>query len=263
MFVTPVWILYNLRVEMQKWVQIRQRHLVDPEHSRLAQANTVLITGIDKNYLDEVRLTELFGHLPGGVQKVWLNRNLKEMPGLHDARVKATKKLEAAQVALIKKARKIRVKRTEQIDKLVRKKKPIPNSLKEPINKEIIDEKKDVSPSLEVLREIAGGDGPNIDFVEADRLVPRDQRPTHRLPGKRLPFALPWTGTKVDTIDWARKEIVKTGMALDNSRQLLADDIGKEGIGEERYPPLNSAFLLFRQQIGAHLANQILLHNQP
>jgi len=65
---------------MDGWVKIRQRHLVDPEHSRLAQANTVLITGIDKQYLDEDRLIQLFSHLPGGVRKVWLNRNLKEMP---------------------------------------------------------------------------------------------------------------------------------------------------------------------------------------
>lgn len=248
---------------MKKWLVIRQRHLVDPEHSRLAQANTVLITGIDKNYLDEERLTELFSLLPGGVKKVWLNRNLKEMPGLHDARVKATKKLESAQVTLIRKAKMISNKRAKQIEALEKKKKPIPEKLKDPINKEITDEKKEVSPSLEVLREIAGPDRLNVEFIEADRLVPRDQRPTHRLPRKGLPLALPWTGTKVDTIDWARKEIVRTGIELDKSRQVLAEDIMRAGIGEETYPPLNSAFLLFRQQIGAHMANQILLHNRP
>jgi hypothetical protein len=248
---------------MDKWVTIRQRHLVDPEHSRLAQANTVLITGIDKNYLDEDRLIQLFSHLPGGVRKVWLNRNLKEMPGLHSARVNATKKLENAQVQLIKTARKIKANRQNKMEKLEKKGKPIPPTLREPINAEITDEKTEVSPSAKVLREIAGNDAPPMDLVEADKLVPRNRRPTHRLPGKRLPFALPWTGEEVDTIDWARKEIVRTGIALERSRQVLAEDIVREGIGQETYPPLNSAFLLFNQQIGAHMANQILLHNQP
>ena len=31
----------------------------------------------------------------------------------------------------------------------------------------------------------------------------------------------------------------------------------------ETYPPLSSAFILFRSQLSAHLASQILLHNEP
>jgi len=177
--------------------------------------------------------------------------------------VDATHKLENAQVKLIKTAQKIKANREKKREKLEKKGKPLPSTLREPINPEITNEKQEVSPSAQVLREIASTDAPPMTLVEADKLVPRDQRPTHRIPGQRLPFALPWTVEKVDTIDWTRKEIVRTGIELEKSRQVLAEDIVKEGIGQETYPPLNSAFLLFNQQIGAHMANQILLHNQP
>lgn len=59
---------------MQNWLVIRQKFLINPQHSRLAQADTVLITGIPKEYLDEGKLEELFSYLPGGVKRIWLNR---------------------------------------------------------------------------------------------------------------------------------------------------------------------------------------------
>lgn len=68
------WVLYNIKREMRNFVATRQRHLVDPIHSASAQANTVLITGVPRKFLDEAALAQLFHHVPGGVKKVWLNR---------------------------------------------------------------------------------------------------------------------------------------------------------------------------------------------
>ncbi|KAG8707764.1 hypothetical protein FRC08_000309 [Ceratobasidium sp. 394] len=68
------WVMFNIKKEMRKFVSTRQRHLVDPIHSRSAQANTVLITGVPRKFLDEAALAQLFQHVPGGVKKVWLNR---------------------------------------------------------------------------------------------------------------------------------------------------------------------------------------------
>jgi hypothetical protein len=86
-------------------------------------------------------------------------------------------------------------------------------------------------------------------------VLPAD-RPTHRLPV--LGF-LP-LGRKVDTIDWATKEITETTAILEKERATLASENGQAG---EKYPPLNSVFVLFNQQIGAHLAAQCLTHNEP
>ncbi|KAH7332874.1 DUF221-domain-containing protein [Rhizoctonia solani] len=218
------WVLFNIKKEMRNFVEKRQRHLVDPIHSASAQANTVLITGVPRKFLDEEALAQLFQHVPGGVKKVWLNRDLKELPDIYDRRTAATNKLESAEF------------------KLAAKK-----------GKDITTVK---SPISDADLENAQG---------ADRFVPRSERPTHRLPPfKWLPFGLPFMGEKVDTIEWARKEVVQTDKLLVEGRQKLADDRANVGVDmEENYPPLNSAFILFNQQIGAHIAAQILVHNQP
>lgn len=105
---------------------------------------------------------------------------------------------------------------------------------------------------------------PEKDLTLADRLVPRSERPTHRLPLGFMPFALPLVGQKVDTIDWCKAEILKKDAILKEGREQLAHDSRIAGPGtEEVYPPLNSAFILFNQQIAAHLAANSLLHHQP
>lgn len=68
------WILYVVKSEYRHFVYTRQRYLVSPEHSATNQANTVLITGVPRKYLDEKMLYDLFSYLPGGVKKIWLNR---------------------------------------------------------------------------------------------------------------------------------------------------------------------------------------------
>jgi hypothetical protein len=249
---------FMIQREMRKWVSIRQRYLVSPDHSRLAQANTVLITGIDKNYLDEARLAQLFSHLPGGVKRIWLNRNLKEMVQYHQMRVKATAKLENAQVALIKQARNLHVKRE----------KALPEGGKYPPKLDPAKVNTDIkagkpSPSAQLLAELSSDHRQASELLEADKLVPRSSRLKHKLPPKWFPIALPFTGTQVDTIDWSREQIVKSGQALEQARAQLQDDIDKPGTEGETYPPMNSAFIYFHQQIAAHMANQILLHDQP
>lgn len=60
--------------ELERWLVVRQEFLINPEHSKLPQANTVLIQGIPQQFLDERELERLFAHLPGGVRRIWLNR---------------------------------------------------------------------------------------------------------------------------------------------------------------------------------------------
>lgn len=74
MLMMIAWILYLIWGEMAHWLVVRQRHLISPKHSKLPQANTVLITDIPGNYLDEEKLEQLFSRLPGGVKRIWLNR---------------------------------------------------------------------------------------------------------------------------------------------------------------------------------------------
>jgi hypothetical protein len=224
-----VWILYNIKNEMRNYVTLRQRHLVDPIHSASAQANTILITGVPRKFLDETAIAKLFAHLPGGVKKVWLNRDLKDLPDIYERRVEACNKLESAEILLVKAA-------------LNRNKKA---------NKGTVVPDNHPSPGEK--------DGKTVEGAEehpSDALVPRNERPTHRLPV--LGF-LP-LGKKVDSIDWATQEILETTAILEKERGILSAEEGQE---KEKYPPINSVFVLFNQQIAAHLAAQALTHNEP
>ncbi|EJD51160.1 DUF221-domain-containing protein [Auricularia subglabra TFB-10046 SS5] len=237
------WILWNIKKEMGEFITERQIHLVDPEHSASAQARTVLVTGVPHKFLNERALTQLFSYLPGGVQKVWLNRDLKHLPDLYDRRLDATNKLESAETALISTAAKLRRKHEAAVRK----------------GKADWDEKQ---------RDIEAKSGLPL----AEQLVPREMRPTHRLPVAGLPISLPLMGQKVDMIDWCRREIAETSHDLENGRSLLRQEIayakgtpadGTRTWKDLKYPPLSSAFVLFHQQIAAHMAAQVLTHNLP
>jgi hypothetical protein len=212
------WIFYHLKNEMRNFITVRQRHLVDPIHSSSAQANTVLITGVPRKFLNEREIEHLFSHLPGGVKKVWLNRDLKELPDIYDRRLVACNKLESAEMTLIQTARKLQAKK----DKAAKQ------------GKEIKEKEKD----------------PEIELTLANYLVPRDQRPSHRLPVLGfLPF-----GRKVDTIEWAIEEIVETNKLLADGRAILERDM----IREQRRN--NRKFADFAQigQLGQSLGHQLL-----
>lgn len=59
---------------MTHFINVRQLHLINPVHSRSAQANTILISGIPSKYLSEKELSQLYSRFPGGVKKIWINR---------------------------------------------------------------------------------------------------------------------------------------------------------------------------------------------
>ncbi|KZT62553.1 DUF221-domain-containing protein [Calocera cornea HHB12733] len=248
------WILYTVRNEMREFILLRQKHLISPSHSSTAQANTVLITGVPKKFLDEKVLAGLFRHLPGGTRKIWLNRDLKDLPDMYNRREKACKKLESAENALLERALKLKRKADKAAAKAAQQK-----------HKREDSGGTSSSESKQRIHDGTNSADPEKELSLADRYVPRNKRPTHRLPPfSFLPFGLPFMGKKVDTIAWAREEILFTNIALREGRAALERDINTEGTGEgETYPPLNSAFVLFNQQIAAHLAAQTLTHNEP
>ncbi|KAM5533374.1 hypothetical protein V8D89_012924 [Ganoderma adspersum] len=259
-----IWIWWNIRYEMKHFVTVRQQWLIDPKNAASAQASTVLITGVPRRYLTEAAISQLFSHLPGGVAKVWLNRDLKEMPDLFDRRQAAAMKLESAETTLINTAVKLHKKRVKKEAK-----------------------KGDKRASLDTSRPLTSnsrttGDAER-DVSLAEKLVPRKKRPTHRLPiASWMPFALPLIGKKVDSIDWAREELAETNEGLREARRTLARDVAASSAAEvqspfathskgakhdtsltQTYPPLQSAFVLFNRQIAAHMAAQVLTHHMP
>ncbi|KAH0835941.1 hypothetical protein J3R83DRAFT_9864 [Lanmaoa asiatica] len=219
------WIFWNIKREMSHFINVRQLHLIDPVHSRSAQANTILVSGIPSKYLTEKALTQLYSQFPGGVKKIWINRDLKELPTAYDHRLAVSTKLESAETTLLSTAAKLHAKALK----------------KQGDNATLPSE---------------SADGAERNLALAERLVPRAKRPTHRLPAGFLPFSLPFIGQEVDTIDWCRSEIATTTALLPMWRM-------ERTALNAQYPPLNSAFITFNQQIAAHMAYGSLAHHAP
>ncbi|KAF9259050.1 DUF221-domain-containing protein [Marasmius fiardii PR-910] len=185
------WVFYNIRNEMRHFIVTRQRHLIDPDHAKTIQANTVLITGIPARYLTPVALRKTFDTLPGGVKNIWINRDLGELPEIYERRLKACSKLESAETKLLSIASKMKLK--EQNER-AKGKSSDPESTPSHSNDNIPE-------------------------------VPKDQRPTHKLGFLGL------FGEKVDTIEWARKEIRTCTQLLEEARSKIPDAMAR-GDGE-------------------------------
>ncbi|KAL5522727.1 hypothetical protein ACEPAG_8745 [Sanghuangporus baumii] len=246
-WVFTIWICGVIYREMKHFIATRQEYLVSEMHSSSEQANTILITGISDDYLSVQNLMTLFSHLPGGVRKVWLNRNLKELPNIYKRRMKACDILEKAETKLVRKAMKVRQEQNES-----RKRKKRGDGYRS-------DSEFDRERGLSL----------------AEKIVPKKDWPKHRLHLGPLPFAIPLLSKKVDTIDWAREEIIETTRLLKRGRRVIDRETGRAPDDhrngkwfsrkdkKETYPALNSAFILFNQQISAHLAIQALIHHEP
>jgi hypothetical protein len=257
---------------MAHYVRVRQDYLASPSHSSTAQARTVMVTGIPQEFLTESVLTRFFGHLPGGVRKVWINRHLGDMPKLYNQRLKACQILESAATSLLKMA-------------ITENRKRLRNPAK------FGDGGGQIVSDTELTNFVLVGDRDAL----LEDLVSRRKRPSHRQPLVfSWSFSIPLLGEKVDTIEWACQRIHHLNTELAQRREILARDIawteaqtschvydsdiaipdlpysiplfGTRPVVDFsglKYPPANGAFILFNTQIAAHLAAQTLTHYEP
>ncbi|KAF8962613.1 hypothetical protein BDZ97DRAFT_1824617 [Flammula alnicola] len=179
------WIFYHIKREMRHFIITRQQHLIERTHAKSVQANTILITGIPKKFLTQDALFRQYNNLPGGVKKIWLNRNLKGLPDIYDRRTEACAKLEAAETQLLRTAAKLHLKAAKAQSKASAK-----GSAKS-------------APSADIE---------SSPIQSAETEVPESERPTHKL------GSIPFFGEKVDTIRWARDEIVLCTKLLEEGR---------------------------------------------
>lgn len=142
-WICTFWIMYNIRKRTAEFVRLRQEFLVSKKHSQTAQAKTVLLTGVPNNLLSEKKLTSMYSQMPGGVAKVWINRDLKELPDMVDERDKWLNKLEGAEAKVIKLAYK-KVKKGK-------------------------------------VSESGSGEDPEMGVDVAEKYIEKKERPTHKL----------------------------------------------------------------------------------
>ncbi|KAJ7680638.1 DUF221 family protein [Mycena polygramma] len=188
-YLLTFFVIFMIRREMLHFLDMRHRFLISKSHSRLAQARTVLITNVPDELANEHDLRLFASFVPGGIDRVWIYRDTKNLNDLFSRRQSACGKLEAAEAKVLKHATDAwRFKETAR-QKMQKKKR----------DEERGDE------ALEILVE------PSRELL--DELVPLDVRPKHRIGFLGL------FGKKVDTIPWCTEEISKLNREISTIRE--------------------------------------------
>jgi hypothetical protein len=216
-------VLFMIRREMLHFVHMRHQFLISKEHSRLAQARTVLITSVPEELANERDLRQFASFVPGGVDRVWIYRDTKALNKLFEERQGACARLEAAESKVLRQAAKA-------WRKLLANEKKARNKQPKDIEK--------IPPPLTPPAQ------PTLEFL--DSLVPPAKRPTHRT------GLLGLFGEKVSTIEWCKNEIARLNAEIKSSR---------ENIVKGKF--LGSVFIRCNLQMGAHVLAQCVSHHDP
>lgn len=206
-WIQTLFLLFLIRKEWISFIHKRKEFLTSRGWVTKPQSKTVLLSGIPDEFCSVEAIQKLTAHLTGGVGKIWLAQDVKNLSELYERQMKAAKKLEKADLKVIKLAL-----------KRVRKGK---------VSKE-------------------GDAATEKDGELASHYVPANKLPSHRL-GK-----VPFIGKKAATIPWAEGEIESTGRDLAAGRA-----------NPDQYPNRNAAFILFNDQIDAHMFAQAINENTP
>lgn len=100
--------------ELVHFIQMRLEHLSSAEHRLKASATTVLIQNIPPELQTEKALMDLFDVYPGGIRKIWVNKNYNELAKKVARRTALMNQLEAGELSLIRKANKKALKQEKK-----------------------------------------------------------------------------------------------------------------------------------------------------
>jgi calcium permeable stress-gated cation channel len=157
-----MWIITR---ETIYFINLRRAYLLAPFNAARISSRTVLFTDVPAEYQNQEKLRVLFG---ASMKRSWLATDCKDLSDKVEERDKDALKLEGAEIKLIQKANKRRMKWEKKNEK---RKAPAP-------------------------------DGEDAEIAApGSRWLEKKDRPTHRL-GK-----IPLIGKKVDTIKWCRTKL--------------------------------------------------------
>jgi calcium permeable stress-gated cation channel len=186
---------------MSHFVHMRHQFLLSPSHSAHAQARTVLLTSVPDEIANEHDMRQFASFVPGGVDKVWIYRDTKELNHWFEERQHACGKLEGAVSSLLKDATRVWRKK-EKMWKKQHKKSKKAQKKKAKGHVEEAGEKH-TSANVDIENQQDEDEmvipPPSREFL--DELVPSNKRPKHRV------GLLGIFGGKVDTIDWYKVSV--------------------------------------------------------
>ncbi|CDS10535.1 hypothetical protein LRAMOSA11021 [Lichtheimia ramosa] len=78
--VLSVGIIYYTYRETRTFLVLRRQYLLSPEYATSVTARTLYVPSIPPSVNNVKALTKIFSRFPGGVRRIWLTRNMKDLP---------------------------------------------------------------------------------------------------------------------------------------------------------------------------------------
>ncbi|KAF2805149.1 DUF221-domain-containing protein [Mytilinidion resinicola] len=272
--IVVVWVGYIFYKELYHYIRKRQEFLGSPSHRLKASSTTVLITDIPEDLCSPEALTELYDDFPGGIRRIWINRDFSALVSKDEVRKSFESRLENAETNLLRKVVKsYRKQQKRKARGALNDSAPTPT---EPLEMDVQSIR---SPSDSGRVESAQSQRAlqeNIDSATTPVACQTDleydmetkaawtqylgpkQRESMRIPkgNHTAAFKIPLIGrffsTKVDTIYYCRRELARLNKEIENEVDL-----------PESYSHNQSAFIQFNNQKAAHLACQAVADIRP
>jgi hypothetical protein len=253
------WVCFMSHQELSHYITKRKQFISSLGHRLKASSTTVLIQDIPENICNEEALEELYGDFPGGIRRIWINRDYTILVNKDKLRKHYEDLLENTETDLLRKvakqSRKVksrqRGKSTQEAPEQVapedqseegQTSHPARPEMGPPI---LAACQRDLEYDLETKAAWTGFLRPK------QRKMMRIAKDGHTA-AARIPLIGRLFTTKVDTIYYCRRELAR-----------LNKEIELDAKTPDAYPQNLSAFVQFNSQKAAHLACQSVADTTP
>jgi calcium permeable stress-gated cation channel len=216
---------------------------MSPYHAKRLSSRTVLFANVPSRYLDEQRTRKLFGDT---VKNVWIPKDTDDLEKLVKERDQTARRLEKAEIRLIKLANELRRKHMEAADQTasMAEPPPLPLTVSAPVSEDLEKGEGLAGASATTVMPVPAL--PDVNGSVAAQWVPAERRPSHR------PLANYFR--RVDTIKWTRNRLRILRPQIRKLRRSLIKGDGS---------PLGAVFVEFSNQADAERAFQTVTHHRP
>lgn len=254
-----VWVCFIFHEELSHYIVKRGEFISSVGHRLKASSTTVLIQDIPENLCNEEALEELYGDFPGGIRRIWINRDFTALVNKDKLRKYYENLLEQSETNLLRKVAKQNHKAKKRAAGESTKEAPIqvaPEMQSEQVRALHSTRPEMGPPTAAACRQ-------DLEYDLATKaawttfLTPK-QRENMRIPkdGHTAAAKIPLIGrfftTKIDTIYYCRRELAR-----------LNKEIEIDAKSSDSYPQNQSAFVQFNSQKAAHLACQSVADTAP
>lgn len=254
------WVCFLFYHELLHYVIKRQEYLGSPSHRLKASSTTVLITDIPSKLCTIDALMGLYDDFPGGVRRIWLNRDFGSLVNKDKLRKQWEDRLENAETNLIRRVVKQHRKRKGSNDDQATKNEA---TLEQNVTTAIRSNSRSRHPEK-------ASEPTTVAACESDlrhdlatkalwtKYITPKQRPNMLVPqlnhtiASKIPLVGRFFSLKVDTIYFCRRELAHLNREIE-------EDIEEA----ERYSQNGSAFIQFNTQKAAHIACQAVADTTP